>query len=58
MVPERDPVEIWNFRIYFSFALYFYINMLQDYPIQINVMNELGQKSSKNNQKVVRLHYL
>ncbi len=28
----------------FSFSLYFYINTVQDYPILINVINELGQK--------------
>ncbi len=29
--------------IYFL-TLYFYIIMVQDYPVQINVINELGQK--------------
>ncbi len=31
----------WNT---FSFSLYFYIYMVQDYPTQINVINELGKK--------------
>jgi len=36
----------------------FYINMIQAYPSQFSVKNELGQKQSKSNQKVVRLYYL
>lgn len=28
----------------FSLSLYFYVNMVQDYPIQINEINGLGQK--------------
>ncbi len=28
----------------FSYFLYFYINVVQDYPIQMNLINELGQK--------------
>ncbi len=32
-----------NWNIY-SFSLLFYINMVQYYPISINVVNEFGQK--------------
>jgi len=32
--------------MYFLLSLYFYFNNVQDYPIEINVKNELGQKKS------------
>ncbi len=31
----------WNIL---SYSLYFYTNMVKYYPIQINVINKLGQK--------------
>jgi len=32
--------------------------MVQYYPIQSSVLNELGQMQSEGNQKVVRLYYI
>ncbi len=57
-VPSQTPVlETWRNVMFnalhfinnnklniFSFSLYFYINMVQDYPISINGINEFGQK--------------
>jgi len=37
----RKMSKEWNI---FSFSLYFYINMVQNNPIQNNVIKELGQK--------------
>ncbi len=45
----------WN---RFSYSVFFYIKMIQDYPIKNNMINKLGQKYFKSNQKVVWLYYL
>ncbi len=50
----------WNI---FSFSLCFYIIILQDNPIYINVINKLGQKYgspflSKKRKKIITSFYL
>jgi len=47
---QENPDVILHFmllvknEIYFLSVIYFYINSLQEYLIQINVINKLGQK--------------
>ncbi len=38
-------LSLWEHQMEYIFFLFvFYINMVQDYPIQISVINKLGQK--------------
>ncbi len=35
-------------------SLYFYINMVHDYSIQSNVINQLGQWSKRNQKEIIK----